>query len=184
MKNIKATVRYAKALIDLSIEQGALEKVCEDMKLIYNTCIHSKELSLLLVSPIIKTDKKQNILKELFKEKISNISELFILLITTKKRESLLKSIAKEFVEQYKKQKKILTAVITTTSELDDELRKKILELLSSSTHSEVEMIEKINATLIGGFVLQIGDNRIDASIAKQIRKLVMMFNKNPYISN
>ena len=105
-----------------------------------------------------------------------------MLLLTTKRREALLESIAESFVEQYKVKKKILTAVITTASGLDEELRKKVLNIVKQSANSEVELIEKTNDKLIGGFVLQVGDKRVDASIAKQVRKLALSFNENPYI--
>src|SRR3989337_2956733 len=156
MRGTRAAVRYAKALIELALEQGVLEKVCEDMKLIHTVCTNNHAFAVLLKSPIIKTDKKQSILSEVFKGKISKLSELFIQLLTAKKRESYLDTI-------------------------DEELRKKVLEIIKGGGQSEVELIEKTNDKLIGGFTLQVGDNRVDASIAKQIRKLSIEFSENPY---
>ena len=75
-----------------------------------------------------------------------------------------------------------MTAVITTASGLDEDLRKKVLDLVRKSADSEIELIEKTNDKLIGGFTLQVGDKRVDASIAKQIKKLALSFNENPYI--
>ena len=182
MQGTRATSRYAKSLGDLAHEQGSLEKVYADMILIHKTCAANHDLSVLLKSPIVKTDKKQAILKEIFAGKISKLTELFILLITSKRREALLESVAEAFVEQYKVRKNILTAVITTASGLDEDLRKKVLQLVKNSANSEVELIEKTNEQLLGGFVLQVGDRRVDASIAKQIRKLAMDFSENPYV--
>ena len=182
MRGTRAAVRYAKALIELALEQGVLEKVCEDMKLIHTVCTNNHAFAVLLKSPIIKTDKKQSILSEVFKGKISKLSELFIQLLTAKKRESYLDTIAEEFLKQYKEHKKILSAVVTTAFGLDDELRKKVLDVIKDGGQSEVELIEKTNDKLIGGFTLQVGDNRVDASIAKQIRKLAIEFSENPYI--
>lgn len=182
MKGTRATIRYAKSFGDLAAEQGSLEKVYADMRLIHKTCSANRELSILLNSPIVKTDKKQSILKEIFHGKIFKLTEDFILLITSKRREALLESIAEAFVEQYKVRKKILTAVITTTFGLDEDLRKKVLELVKKSANSEIELIEKTNDKLLGGFILQVGDKRLDASIAKQVRRLAMSFSENPYI--
>lgn len=182
MKGTRAAVRYAKALKELALEQGVLEQVRNDMILISTVCKENHEFVVVLNSPIIKTDKKQSILREIFKGKISKLSELFILTLAAKRRESFLEAIAIEFVKQFKEHKKILTAVVTTASGLDEELRKKVLEVVQGSGHSEIELTEKINEKLIGGFTLQVGDKRIDASIAKQIRKLTMSFSENPYI--
>lgn len=182
MKGTRAAVRYAKALMELALEQGVLERVCEDMKLIGSVCRSNRDFVLLLKSPLVKADKKQFILHEVFKGKISELSDLFVQLLTAKRREAYLDSIAEKFVEQYKEHKKILTAVITTACGIDEELRKKVLEVIKSDGNSEVELIEKTNPKLIGGFTLQVGDKRVDASIAKQIRKLAMEFSENPYI--
>lgn len=182
MKSTRSAVRFAKALKELAFEQGVLEKVCDDMKLIRTVCTNNHEFAVFLKSPIIKTDKKKSILSEVFKGKISNLSELFIQLLTAKKRESFLDAIAEEFLKQYKEHKKILSAVVTTAFGLDDEVRKKVLEVIKGGGQSEVELIEQTNDKLIGGFTLQVGDRRVDASIAKQIRKLAMEFSENPYI--
>jgi F-type H+-transporting ATPase subunit delta len=182
MKGTRASSRYAKSLVDLATEQGVLDKVYADMTLIDKTCKASRDLSIFLSSPIIKTDKKQKVLKELFSGKVSKLTEIFIQLLADKRREAYLESIAESFSEQYKEKKKILTAVITTADGLDANLRTKVLELVKSSAYSEVELIEKTNKDLIGGFTIQVGDKRVDASIAKQVRKLAISFTENPYI--
>lgn len=182
MKGTRAAVRYAKALKDLALEQGVLEKVRDDMKLISEVCKSNHDFVVVLNSPIIKTDKKQAIFAEVFKGKISKLTELFIQVLAAKRRESYIEAVAIEFVKQFKEHKKILTAVVTTASGLDEELRKKVLEVVQGGGHSEIELIEKINEKLIGGFTLQVNDKRIDASLAKQVRKLAMSFSENPYI--
>ena len=182
MKGLKTSARYAKALIDLASEQNMLDKVYGDMKFIADICKNNRDFILLLNSPIIKTDKKQAILKMAFSGNISSPTELFIQLLVAKRKESYLAVIAEEFIQQYKIKKKILTAVITTASGLDEDLRKKVLDLVRKSADSEIELIEKTNDKLIGGFTLQVGDKRVDASIAKQIKQLALSFNENPYI--
>ncbi len=182
MKGTRAAVRYAKALKELSLEQGILEQVNDDMNLISSVLKNSHDLVVVLNSPIIKTDKKQNILSEIFKGKIDKLTELFMQVLAAKRREYYIEAIAIEFIKQYKKHKKILTAVVTTAAGLDDVLRKKVLEIVKGSSQSEVELIEKINDKLIGGFTLQVGDKRVDASLSKQVRKLTMSFSENPYI--
>lgn len=182
MKGTRAAVRYAKALKELALEQGVLEKVCDDMKLISSVCQSNHDFAVVLDSPIIKIDKKQAILKEVFNGKICKLTELFIQILAAKRRESYIEAIAIEFIKQFKEHKKILSAVVTTAYGLDEELRKKVLEVVQGSGHSEIELVEKINDKLIGGFTLQVGDKRVDASLAKQIRKLSQSFNENPYI--
>ena len=182
MKGTRVASRYAKSLINLAIEKGELEKVYADMALVNATCMQSKELYLFLKSPIIKTDKKVAVLKEIFANKVSKVSQEFIDLIAKKRREIYLSEIAQEFVAQYRAHKKILIAVITSAAGLDDTLRKKVLEIVKDNLKSEVELVEKVNKDLIGGFVLRIGDKQVDTSLARKLKQLTMSFSENPYI--
>lgn len=182
MIETRVAYRYAKSLIDLSLEKGQLEQVREDMQLIFDTVHGSHDLSLMLKSPIIKTDKKQEILKAIFGGKIGVISSEFIEIITRKRREMELEGISEAFLTQYKKHKKILTAVITTASGLDKSLREKVLAIVKGSTQSEIVLDEKINKDLIGGFILRVGDQQVDASILRQIKNLDRSFSENPYV--
>ena len=89
MKNARVTVRYAKALYGLAIENKSELDIYNDMQKLSNACRENKELTLFLKSPIIKTDKKLKILDKIFEKSISNMSKLFLKIITQKKRESL-----------------------------------------------------------------------------------------------
>jgi F-type H+-transporting ATPase subunit delta len=182
MIETRVSFRYAKSLLDLSLEKGQLEQVREDMQLILDTIRENHDLTLMLKSPVIKTDKKQVILKAIFGGKIGVISSEFIDIITRKLREGELEGIADAFLSQYKKHKQILTAVITTASGLDKSLRERVLAIVKGSTQSEVELVEKVNKDLLGGFVLRVGDQQVDASILRQIKNLDRTFSENPYI--
>ncbi len=182
MLETRVSFRYAKSLLDLSLEKGQLEQVREDMQLVLDTIRENPELAAMLRSPVIKTDKKLEVMKAIFGGKIGEISNAFIDIITRKRREMELEGISDSFLTQYKTHKKILTAVITTASGLDKSLREKVLQIVKGSTTSEVELTEKINKELIGGFVLRMGDNQVDASILRQIKNLDKSFSENPYI--
>jgi F-type H+-transporting ATPase subunit delta len=182
MTESRVSFRYAKSLVDLSLEKGQLEQVREDMQLVLDTIRENRDLSAMLKSPVIKTDKKQSILKAIFGGKIGVLSSEFITIITRKRREMELEGIADSFLSQYKTHKKILTAVITTASGLDKTLREKVLQIVKGGTNSEVELTEKVNKDLIGGFVLRVGDQQVDASILRQIKNLDRSFSENPYV--
>ena len=176
MANTRATLRYAKSLFELAKEQNAIESCKADMETIVSTCAASKELALLLKSPVINTDKKLAILSEL--------SNSFITLITKKKREGLLLEIAHQFMLVYKASLGIETAVITSAQALDDSLRSQVLEFIKKQGLEKVELTEKVNENLIGGAIVRIGDRQLDASVLRQINDLKQSFNKNLYIKD
>ena len=184
MKGTRAASRYAKSILTLSLEQGTLESVKQDMDFINEICDSSDELVLLLKSPVIKSDKKMAILNEIFAGKISELTYKFIEIITNKKREGLLHDIAWCFQNQYREHKKILKAVVKTATGIDDTLRAKVLELVKSTNGSEVELVEEVDKDIIGGFVITIDDKQIDASVKSQLNKLRHTFSENAYIAD
>lgn len=183
MVETRVSSRYAKSLLNLAFEQGKLEAVYEDMTLIDATCADSRDLVLLLKSPVIKADKKLSILNAVFGGKVGELTMAFIQLLTKKKREQYIDEIAYSFLNQYKEHKNILSAVITTAVELDDKVRKEVLDLVKKSGDQEVAVTEKVDKDILGGFVLRIGDTQVDSSLKSKLQKLTRSFNENPYIS-
>jgi F-type H+-transporting ATPase subunit delta len=181
MQGTRVASRYAKSFIDLTIEQGLLEQAFADMKTIAAICKSNPDFVTFLKSPIIKTDKKQAVLKEVFSGKLNKATEAYVQLITSKKREIYLAEIATEFIDQYKEKKKILTAVITTASGIDDVTRKKVMEIVKGVNSSDVVLEEKIDKNILGGFVIRVGDKQLDASIASKLSSLKQTFKENPF---
>ena len=164
--------RYAKSLMDLASESRKLDEVRNDMKLVQQVCQENREFNLFLNSPVIKTDKKIEVLNSVFKGKVSTLTMSFLVLAAKKHRESFVPAIAKAFDEQYKRDKNILSAVITSASGLDDKTRQKVLDLVKSQLKGEVELVEKVDPKTIGGFILRIGDKQVDRSVARQLNNL------------
>jgi F-type H+-transporting ATPase subunit delta len=182
MEGTRVAARYAKSFIDLTMEQGLLEQAYADMKLVAEVAAENPELISLLKSPIIKTDKKQAVLKEIFGSKINKVTSAYLQLITGRRRETYLPQVAEEFINQYKEKKKILTAVIITANGIDDNIRQRVMDLVKDSSNTEVVLQEKINKAIIGGFILRVGDKQVDASIARKLNNLKRDFKENPFV--
>ena len=181
MNHSKSSIRYAKALLQLSKEQKLLEQSYNDMLLVKSVCSASKDLILLLKSPIIKTDQKLKIINEIFGNKISELSMRFLNIITRKKREYLLLDISSSFILLYKKANNIVSATVTTATPLTNDLRSVVVDFIKSFDDKKVELTEHINEKIIGGAVIRIGDKQLDASISNDISELRQVFNKNLY---
>ncbi len=175
--------RYAKSLIDTAVEKGQLEQVNLDMKMVLVACKKLKDFTLLLKSPLIKTDKKIKIFREVFKEQINHITEEFIVLVTKNRRESILEDIATEFLTQYKVKMNIVTATVTSAVKLDTQILQQIKEILKKAYKAEIELVEKTDQRLIGGFILRIGNKEADLSVLRQLNQLKKNFNQS-YLLN
>jgi F-type H+-transporting ATPase subunit delta len=169
--------RYAKSLLDLAIEKKQLDVVYKDMILIKNTCDSSHELQVFLKSPVVKIDKKIEVFKALFESSVSELTGAYLNLIANKKRATVLAEIIDSFIAQYKTYNKITIATITSAVKLDDSTRKKALSIVKAKSDGEVELVEKVNPELIGGFILRIGDDQIDNSVSRQLANLKKNFN-------
>ncbi len=181
MRETRIAIRYAKALFELSLEQKSHEQTHQDMILVHNVCMENKDFRLLLSSPIIKIDKKQNVMKSLFEGKIGKLSLAFLNLITAKRRENFIEPITEQFLAVYQEYKGIISAVLTTAAGADDNIRITVKGLIGKFTEKDVELVEEIKSEIIGGFILRFGQYQFDDSIRKKIMKLKREFNINVY---
>lgn len=175
--------RYAKSLLDLSVEKGQLEAVYSDMRQVKDITSGNRDFTLFLNSPTIKSDKKISVLKTIFGSRLSPLSISFLTVMVQKHRESYLPQIADAFISQYKDHKKILTAVITSATGLDAATRAKALDLVKAQAQGEVELVEKVDPAVIGGFVLRVGDKQVDRTVSRQLANLKKNFSENKSIS-
>lgn len=164
--------RYAKSLIELAKEQNVLEAVYKDMLLFKDTADKNRALMLALKSPVVRHEKKLGILNALFKERVNAVSYAIFSIITKKNREAILDEIAAEFIKSYNLYQGIQNATVTTTTPLTDELRKQFADIVASSTGKTVQLQEKIDPNLIGGYVLRVDDRQIDASLKSRLNEL------------
>jgi len=183
MAESRVASRYVKSLLGLAIEQNAVEAVHNDMQLFTKICMTNRDFALMLRNPIIKHDKKKSILNALFAGKVHALTLAIFEIITRKNREPLLPAIAKEFHIAYNNHNGIGEASVTTAVPLDARLRGEIEQIVKKlSDKKKVEIKEKVDAEMIGGFVLNVGDRQVDASIKNKLNALKVNFGKNPYV--
>lgn len=183
MPNPRLATRYAKSLLDLSIEKGQLEEVYADMLWLKAVSKSNRDFVTLLKSPVITGDKKIKIVEAVSKGRLSKLTTAFNALLINKTRESNLPEIAGAFITQYKEYKNIQTLRITTASPVSDEVKKAIVDQVKKTGgFDNIELEEKVDPSLIGGFVLQIGDKLIDASISYDLKAIAKQFENNDFI--
>ncbi|MEH6658798.1 ATP synthase F1 subunit delta [Leeuwenhoekiella marinoflava] len=174
----RAAIRYAKAILDQAQDKGTEEVVFGNMKSIDATLSASKELRSVLKSPVIKAEDKRASLKAIFEGYDPSTLSLIELLVD-KKRTSLLGQVAKSYLDLYNASKGIIVAHVTTAVELDSSLESKVLAKVKELTNStEVTLEHHIDPSIIGGFILRVGDVQYDASIDNQLASVQKEFSK------
>jgi len=184
MAETKVARRYAKSLLDLGIEKNLADQLYSDMSMVYATIRGSRELSNFLKSPVITTDKKNHVLTGLFSGKIQDMALDFFRIITRKKREYFIEEIALAYTELYDVYKGRQKATLITAVPADDAVRKQMLEMISKTTSDTIMLQEKVDPSIIGGFILKWGDRQVDASVAHKLHALSQEFKSNLYIKD
>lgn len=183
MQNPRLASRYAKSLLDLAVEKNSVEDTLADIKYLDSICRNSPEFTNMLRSPIIKGDKKLDIITAVVGDSLKPLAQSFIKLMVNKGREANMPEIASAFIQQYKVMKNIKSVKLITAGPVTEELKKaiwtKIDAILPGVT---VELTEEINPDLIGGFVLQMEDKLFDASVRRDLKDVKAQFIKNIYV--
>jgi F-type H+-transporting ATPase subunit delta len=182
MSVIRIASRYAKSLLDLAKDQNVMDEVVSDMEG-FSKMVENRDLYLLLKSPIIKVGKKAEILNVLLDGKVNKLTKAFLDITLRKGREKYLPDIAKEFLNQYKTMQGISSVTLVTATPISDStldaLKAKLLT--SDLTDKSVEIETSVDESLIGGFIVQIGDKQIDASVSHKLAELAKTLTSKEY---
>ena len=171
MNDSKISVRYSRALFQSALEKKIIDKVNQDMIFISEIC-KTPETKEFLLSPIIVPSKKTSIFHKMLEGNVEKITMSMIDLIVKNGRESYLPAVARVFIHETLKYKGITESVLTTAVTIDAKVKKQMTALISEVYSTKVELEERIDPGIIGGFILRIDDNYIDASIKNKLRKI------------
>jgi F-type H+-transporting ATPase subunit delta len=182
MSVIRIASRYAKSLLDLAKDQNVMDEIVSDMEG-FSKMVENRDLYLLLKSPIIKVGKKAEIMNVLLEGKVNKLTKAFIDITLRKGRERYLPEITNEFLNQYKRIQGISSVKLVTASPISESTIEAIkAKLLASDvTDKSVEIETSVDESLIGGFVVQIGDKQVDASVAHKLAELAKTMTSKEY---
>lgn len=180
-QNKRIASRYARALLEVAIESNVLDLVYDDMMLINQVIQDSDELRIMFKNKVIKNYKKNKIVEAIFSSKVSVLSMSFIRLLIDKNHETIMNSIIMEFFEHYRNHKGIKSAYVETMLPLSADSREALLKKLAAYTGKKIELHEKINPELIGGYRLRLDDYLYDCSLDEKLKILSKEFEKNIY---
>jgi len=182
MRQPKVAQRYAKALFDLSVETNLLENIKDDILSI--RAANNDELNAVLMSPVIGGEKKVSIFKAIFEGKVNPLTISFFNLLFTKSRELALKEILLAFEDMYRNFHNIEIMEITTAVPVSRDVENYIKNSLKQNSKYEnttFEVRSKVDESILGGFVAQIGDTLYDASIKHDLQVIKRQFIINMY---
>jgi F-type H+-transporting ATPase subunit delta len=171
----RAAIRYAKAIIEIAQTSGKAEAVNNDMELIVATIAESHELRTFLSSPVMKKDVKKSALSEIFSNVQAETNSLFNLLFENKRFE-ILDAIAKEYNRLFDESNGIEVAKVTTAFPITPELQAKVLAKIAEFSNKKITIENIVDPAIIGGFILRVGDQQYNTSVASKLSELKREF--------
>lgn len=175
MKLSRAASRYAKAILDLAIDKQEAAAVNEEMKSVLTTVHNNVELQDFLKSPVVKTEQKRGALRQIFSQ-AGGITMGAFDLIVDNQRADILGDVATKYILLFEEMNKREVATVTTAVEITPELEAKVLAKAKQLAGKEVTLEKKIDPSIVGGFILRVGDKEINASVHSTLGALKREF--------
>lgn len=171
MASTRAAIRYAKAILDLANSKGVAEAVNNDMKSIASTIEGNLELSTFIQNPTTKVEVKESALLEVFAN-VNGVTKGLFHLLFENKRFEILNAIAVEYSRVFDESNGIEVAKVTTAIPMDAALEAKVLAKVSTLSDKKITIENIVDPSIIGGFILRIGDQQYNASVANRLQVL------------
>ncbi|HEV8539471.1 MAG TPA: ATP synthase F1 subunit delta [Bacteroidota bacterium] len=172
MSEFRAAYRYALALLGVAEEVKKLDAVSADIASIESLVRDSREFLVFLRSPVVNSEKKKKLLKEIFQGKVSDVTLKFVALLAAKGRERLLPEIMKQFAKLRDARLGILNVKARTAVAFKPEQERELVARLEAATKKKVRLSFVIDPSLKGGFMVQHDDTVWDASVRRQLELL------------
>ncbi len=170
--NRMLNTRYARALLSLAVENNILERSYADMKMVHEVFRQNKELTVVLISPVVRNAKKQKLVSHIFQNGVHPLMLRFMMIIIRKQRGNMLEGISGAYLTVYKQYLGIEQVKVTTAVPLNDSLRDRAMEAARKLTMHEIEFEEAVDPDLIGGFILNLGDKQYNASVKRRFQQI------------
>lgn len=176
MSNYKVASRYARSLFTTSIELSQLTIFADDLMLIDETIEASRDLRVFIKSPVIRGDKKFQVLSAIFASKVSESTLTFLKLVCRKGRENMLHEIAKAFLKLYNHASGILDVDLVMAESYGDAFVEEVKSIIERQTNKKVLITQHFDADLISGYIIKVGDLQIDLSVASELSRIKSNF--------
>ena len=171
----RAAIRYAKAILDTAHAKGVATEVNNDMLAIVSALKDSAELMAFVTSPTTPSEAKLNALTEVFAS-ASNITKGLFRLLAENKRFEILENVAVQYERLFEEMNGVEVAQVTTAVPMDSALESKVLAQILTLTNKKVVIKNMVDPSLIGGFVIRMGDKQYNASVAGRLQSLKREF--------
>ena len=178
MRNEALALRYASALFPLAVEQKCAPKVLEELRLVQKTIQGHAELREAIISPSVAISAKQEIIKKVFAQEISELTCHFLMVLLAKGREAILAEVIESFQSLVDDMEKVVEARVCVASPIDDQIEVLISTNLAKLTGMRVNLHVEVQPELLAGAVVNVGERYYDGSLKNYVGEVLTLLKK------
>lgn len=171
---------YAQALMSLGKSNDLVDRFGEDVTNILDTLNASQDLKDFVANPLAKGELKKEVLSQVFGEAVHPFTRNFIMLLVDRRRVIFLEGICQQYLKLLRQLRQAVLAEVTSTVELNDDQKNAVRDRVRSMTNANsVDIETKIDPELIGGVIIKVGSQVIDASLRGQLRRITLRLTRS-----
>lgn len=163
---------YAEALLGLADRRGESERVLDELEELARFGAEHPALSADLLSPLADAAHRRTSLEKMFRGRASDLLVDALQVLNRRNRLGLLSSIATAYRAAFQRARKVLDVRVRTAAPLGEAERERIRAGVAAHTGQRARLIEQVEPELLGGLVVQVGDDKYDASVRNQLERL------------
>lgn len=172
-------VPYATALLEIAQSQNSIDAISADVNSLLSLLSESDDLRQLITSPLISVDDQKAVLARVLGDQVQPVFRNFLMVLVERRRIFCLEGVCKEFQAQLRVLNQAVLAEVTTAAPLNDQQRQSILEKVTAMTGArQVDLDVQVDTTLVGGVIIKVGSQVIDASLRGQLRQIGLSLSK------
>lgn len=172
--------RYAGVLLQLAVADRKLGRVHADIYGVYQQLAANADLTAALRSPLVAQTRKRTILRTIFQQKVDVLTLRFLSMVVQKRRGEHLAAMVKAFLVAHDEYQAVAAAQVTTVRPLSESLIEQVRQMVRQLTNCrQVRLVQCVDPKLIGGYILYVGDKRIDQSLRRRLHSLRQLFSIN-----
>ena len=167
---------WCDAVFRIAASRGVEDELLEEWRGIVELLDRDAQLEAVLVSPLVTSEEKRQIIEKSFRGKASDILVDTLQVLRGKGRLGLLRALASAFERAWMESKNLVEAHVTSAVPLSPEIRQELKAVLSSLTQKEAQLVEEVDPDILGGLVVRVGDRKFDDSVSREIELLLAAF--------
>jgi F-type H+-transporting ATPase subunit delta len=167
---------YARSMLDVALEQGTAADLGDELDAVVTGAERDEEFASFLMSPVLERDKRRRSLETMLRGRASDLLVDSLQVINRKGRMAILSQIVSEYHEAHRETLGQIEIRITSAVRLTDEQREDIRQRTKERTGKDTFLIEQVDPSLLGGLVVQVGDQKVDMSVRRDLQLLSSRF--------